>query len=650
MEKHLQRVKRLKRQVEEQGEKVSDTVYNGILLNSVPEDYNIAVNILESQDRLTPEMIINRLMEASRKHGGEEVSGNGKTKTAMLTNSGQSKGKKSSSSSSPSTKVVVCGHCKQKGHKDTKCWIKHPELRPKKSGSTEKKDEQHFVMSAHVKKTEKAAGEKQSKSDPSKWYIDSAASEHFSPYKHLFESYQELSNPHEITTAEGNTVKGIGKGSITIQAMAGSDIISLTFKDVTYAPDMDANLLSTTTLYDLGFEVSSKPGLGVRILKDDILIADTVREGKLFRLKTVQHQAQSATTTVGESMAVWHRRLAHLGEQNIIKLTRMAEGIQLSKDSILGICGSCQKGKQTRKPSHEPSSRSTERGDLIHCDLCGPITPTTLGGNNYAISFTDDATRMSTIAPLKGKSSAEILRAFKHYRTFLKTQHGIRIKRLRTDGGGEFKKHLAEYLKSKGIKHETTAPYSPDQNGVAERLNRTVIERTKAILAETELPKTLWMEIASTVVYLKNRSPTKALSNQTPYEAWYGEKPDLSHLRSIGCTAYIHIPKERRVKLDWNAHKGQLVEDGGTNQYRIWDPERKDIVISRDVEFDEIPTQSPSTSIPEPAEPTKSTEATEPVTSPEPAESEEDDSVPNSETETETPEQPRRTSARSRAT
>ena len=476
MEKHLQRVKRLKRQVEEQGEKVSDTVYNGILLNSVPEDYNIAVNILESQDRLTPEMIINRLMEASRKHGGEEVSGNGKTKTAMLTNSGQSKGKKSSSSSSPSTKVVVCGHCKQKGHKDTKCWIKHPELRPKKSGSTEKKDEQHFVMSAHVKKTEKAAGEKQSKSDPSKWYIDSAASEHFSPYKHLFESYQELSNPHEITTAEGNTVKGIGKGSITIQAMAGSDIISLTFKDVTYAPDMDANLLSTTTLYNLGFEVSSKPGLGVRILKDDILIADTVREGKLFRLKTVQHQAQSATTTVGESMAVWHRRLAHLGEQNIIKLTRMAEGIQLSKDSILGICGSCQKGKQTRKPSHEPSSRSTERGDLIHCDLCGPITPTTLGGNNYVISFTDDATRMSTIAPLKGKSSAEILCAFKHYRTFLKTQNGIKIKRLRTDGGSEFKEHLSEYLKSNGIKHETTASYSPDQNSVAERLNRTVIE------------------------------------------------------------------------------------------------------------------------------------------------------------------------------
>jgi hypothetical protein len=75
MEKHLQRVKRLKRQVEEQGEKVSDTVYNGILLNSVPDDYNIAVNILESQDRLTPEMIINRLMEASRKHGGEDHDG-----------------------------------------------------------------------------------------------------------------------------------------------------------------------------------------------------------------------------------------------------------------------------------------------------------------------------------------------------------------------------------------------------------------------------------------------------------------------------------------------------------------------------------------------------------------------------------------------
>ena len=105
------------------------------------------------------------------------------------------------------------------------------------------------------------------------------------------------------------------------------------------------------------------------------------------------------------------------------------------------------------------------------------------------------------------------------------------------------------------------------------------MERVKAILAERKLDKKLWMEIANTVVYLKNRSPTSAVAT-TPYELWYGAKPNLAHLRIIGSTAYIHVPKETRVKLDDHSHKGIMVGYGGTNQYRIWDLTKRDIVIS----------------------------------------------------------------------
>ena len=145
---------------------------------------------------------------------------------------------------------------------------------------------------------------------------------------------------------------------------------------------------------------------------------------------------------------------------------------------------------------------------------------------------------------------------------------------------------MKDHLKGSGIIHETTAPYSPDQNGVAERANRTIIERVKAIITEFKLDKRLWMEIADTVVYLKNRSPTTAVAT-TPYELWHGTKPDLSHLRIIGSTAYVHIPKEKRIKLDTNSHEGILVGYGGTNQYRVWDPFRNDTIVSRDVVFDE---------------------------------------------------------------
>ena len=101
-----------------------------------------------------------------------------------------------------------------------------------------------------------------------------------------------------------------------------------------------------------------------------------------------------------------------------------------------------------------------------------------------------------------------MLEKFKEFKAEVEKQLSRKIKRLRTDGGGEYKKAFGGYLKKKGIIHETTAPYSPDQNGVSERANRTIMDRTRAILAETGFPKILWMEIAATIVYLKNRSPT----------------------------------------------------------------------------------------------------------------------------------------------
>src|SRR5205814_161825 len=126
--------------------------------------------------------------------------------------------------------------------------------------------------------------------------------------------------------------------------------------------------------------------------------------------------------------------------------------------------------------------------------------------------------------------------------------------------------------------------YSPDQNGVTERANRTIMERVKAILAEAKLNKRLWMEIADTIVYLKNRSPTSAVATM-PFELWHRAKPDISHLRIIGSTVYIYVPKERCIKLDTHSNKGILLGYGGTNQYRVWDLTKKDVTVLRDVKF-----------------------------------------------------------------
>ncbi|TMC14556.1 MAG: DDE-type integrase/transposase/recombinase, partial [Chloroflexi bacterium] len=582
MEHHLQRVQRLKRQVEEQGEKISDTIYNSVLLNSVPDDYKITVSILESQDNLTPTIIINRLLEETRKIYANGSSGSD-VRVALYT----SLSGKSEKSGNDSKRNLKCTGCGKDGHVEADCWTKHPEKRPKKNGRKGKKEkdpkegesEEKFAMSATLDKTDNL----ESSEKVNEWPVDSGASEHFSPFRQEFMNFKQFDKPCTITTAEG-AAQGLGIGTINIAVMANENINILELQNVVYAPKMKSNLLSLTTLLDRGYEISMNPKTGVNILKDGVLVSNTVRKGKLFYLKTVQPYALK--TTVAESVGEWHKKMAHLGEEDIRKLEGMSKGMKLLEGTKVGTCGPCLEGKQTRQPSHEPRERATEPLELVHSDTSGQITPTSLGGANAYVTFTDDATGMVFLEPIKNRSAKEMLRVFKEFKAMVENQLNKKIKRLRTDGGGEYAAALGRYLKKKGILHEKTAPYSPDQNGVSERMNRTIMERTKAVLADTNLPKILWMEIASTVAYLRNRSPTRAIKGKTPYEAWFGRKPSLSHIRIIGEKAYVHIAKERRKKLDFHSHESRLVGYGGTNQYRIWDPIRKDVIVSRDVEFE----------------------------------------------------------------
>ena len=588
MEKHLQKVESLKRQIEEQGEQISDSSYVSVLLNCAPTRYDVQISILEAQDDVTSTTIINRLLEEYRKFLAEKPE---ETRMAMLTNrkgANQKGGKSKSGRNSPPFKFDgKCNHCSKRGHKEDQCWIKHPELKPEKSRKDERNEKPKYALMATT--TSAAAPKRQS--GPHIWFTDSGASDHFSPHRDLFKTFKELEEPIYIETAEG-TAMGTGIGTITVTVLSGDDTeTDLKLNDVIYAPNMSSNLFSLTAAYDRGFETRITPGYGLRIFYRESVIATAVRvNGGLFRLRTpVDAYALAAQTVPAQTpeldVNVWHRRMGHLGEENVRKLAKMVEGMKIKFRTSVGVCEACLEGKQTRQPSHQPATRAKEPLELIHSDLCGPIDPTTYGGTTYYLLFTDDFTRMTHIYPLKRKTSSAILAKFKEYRPEVEKQSGRQIKRLRTDGGGEYEKWMGAHLKGSGIIHETTAPYSPDQNGVAERANRTIMERVKAIIAEFKLDKKLWMELAETIVYLKNRSPTTAVAT-TPYELWYGEKPDLSHLRIIGSTAYVHIPKEKRVKLDTHSHKGIMIGyGGGTNQYKIWDLTRKDIVIARDVVF-----------------------------------------------------------------
>ena len=386
--------------------------------------------------------------------------------TALMSNSG--KGRKGNSKRN-SKFDGKCNHCNKRGHKEDQCWIKHPDLKPEKG--RDGKERPKFSMMVTMRPKEK--------SDCSIWYTDSGASDHFSPYKELFQTFHALKEPSEIETAEG-TATGTAKGTIKITVVGGDNKeAELKLSNIIYAPNMSSNLLSLMIAYDLGYKTRIMPGHGLRILYNDILVARTTRkQGGLFRLNTTSpsqasQASQALATRTSEfisdlDVSTWHRRLAHLSEDNVRKLAAMAEGMSIRYRTTVGACDACMEGKQHRQPSHKSATRTTQPLELIHSDLCGPIDSASFGGALHFILFIDDYTKYTYIYPLKRKTSSSVLERFQEYKAEVEKQLNKSIKRLRTDGGGEYEKWMSSHLKGSGIIYETTAPYSPEQNGVSE--------------------------------------------------------------------------------------------------------------------------------------------------------------------------------------
>ncbi|KAK5841099.1 hypothetical protein PVK06_010007 [Gossypium arboreum] len=166
---------------------------------------------------------------------------------------------------------------------------------------------------------------------------------------------------------------------------------------------------------------------------------------------------------------------------------------------------------------------------------------------------------------------------------------GYKIKTIRSDNGTEYTSAQFQALcKDAGIKHQLTNVYTPQQNGVSERKNRSLIDMARCLLFQKNLPKIMWAEAVNTAVYIQNRLPTKALAHKTPFEAWFGFKPSLAYMKVFGCLCYSQVPAVKRDKLSKRAIPGILTGYSMVKKgYRILDPLTNKIQVSRDVVFDE---------------------------------------------------------------
>lgn len=199
----------------------------------------------------------------------------------------------------------------------------------------------------------------------------------------------------------------------------------------------------------------------------------------------------------------------------------------------------------------------------------------------------DEASGYRHVFFLRHKSN--IYTKFKEFDRMVENKFGRKIQVVHADNGREYcNGDMYRYFKSRGIRMENTAPYTPKQNGRAERENRTIMESARTMIGHKSLPKALWAEAVNTAVYVLNRTPQGKNPMQTPFEIWHGKKPDISHIRVFGSIAYMYIPQQMRRKLDAKTKRMLLVGyDNDSVNYRLFDPDKRSITVSRHGTFHE---------------------------------------------------------------
>lgn len=418
------------------------------------------------------------------------------------------------------------------------------------------------------------------------WYLDTGASNHMTGCEEKFTDI-DFSVKGKVKFGDGSTVEITGRGTILFQCLNGEH---RELSNVYLIPALKSNIISLGQMSENGCKVILEDMFLWMYDRDRILLAKVCRSPNRLYLLDLSLTKPVCLMARLEDMAwLWHARYGHLNFKSLRKLANENMVIGLPHiHHVEQICDGCLVGKQRRTSFPiNASYRAEEVLDLVHGDICGPISPATPGCKRYFLLVVDDNSRFMWVALLRSKDEA--LESFQKISKRAEAEANRKVKALRTDRGGEFNsKRFAAYCDERGMMHYLTAPYSPQQNGVVERRNQTIVSMAQSLLKSKDMPGTLWGEAVSTAVYILNRSPTKSVQGKTPYEAWHGRKPNIHHLRTFGCVAYAKVTKPNQGKLaDRSVKTVMLGYEPGSKAYRLYDPSSKKVIVSRDVVFDE---------------------------------------------------------------
>ncbi|KAL1214071.1 Retrovirus-related Pol polyprotein from transposon TNT 1-94 [Cardamine amara subsp. amara] len=426
-------------------------------------------------------------------------------------------------------KTVKCFFCKKEGHIRKDC--------PKRQAWFDKKGTKHLFVCSELNLVEVPHNT---------WWLDSGASTHVSHIKQGFKSIQPIKGPDRFLFM-GNRMKARIEGMGTYSLILNTGC-TLDLDKCLYVPECARNLVSVSKLDDLGYDF--KIGNGVfSLYRKNYFYGNGTLYDSLYRfnldecfaesLFNVENYGIKRSASNESSALLWHKRLGHISKNRMMRLVK-SEILPPLDFSDLDVCLECIKGKHTKHITKKPATRSTQLLELIHTDICGPFDAPSWSGEKYFITFIDDFSR----------------------------QLEKKVKIVRSDRGGEYYGKFTEsgqcpgpfakLLERKGICAQYTMPGTPQQNGVAERRNRTLMEMVRSMISKCNLPVSLWIYALRTATYVLNRVPSKAVP-KTPFELWTGRKPSLRHLRVWGCPAEVRLYNPHEKKLDSRTVSGFFI-------------------------------------------------------------------------------------------
>ena len=404
--------------------------------------------------------------------------------------------------------------------------------------------------------------------------IDSGASHHMISDRNLITDIRPaLGN---VTIANGDRVRIEGIGNLKL-----FDRESTAF----YMPGFASNLLSVKkATVDLNCQVVFRPNdVEFQDLKTGKVIGEGNSKDGLYHLQKTKlsYSSPSAplcmTSTNLCDSTTWHARLGHPHSR--------ALGLMMPDMSFSHLeCEACILGKHCRSVFPASVTIYEKCFDLIHSDVW---TSPCLSRDNhkYFVTFIDEKSKYTWITLLPSKD--RVLEAFMNFQSYVTNHFKANVKVLRSDNGGEYTSHaFKSYLAQHGIVHQTSCPYTPQQNGVAERKNRHLMEVARSMMFHANVPKRFWSDAVVTACYLINRIPTKVLKDISPYEVLNQNRPSIHHLRVFGCACFVLIPREQRDKLEAKSMKCMFIGYSPTQKgYKCYNPETRRVLVSRDVKF-----------------------------------------------------------------